>query len=296
MKFSTEKRLTFVGFLVIPSLLFVVFFVYPIVKTISLSLYSWNGFSPDMTYVGLENYANLFGSPRFAQALFNNLRWLVFYIFLPPAIGLLLALMVDQKVRGEAIYKVIIFLPYTVTPVAVAAIWRWLYGPYTGFFNRTLTLLGFGQYAQPWLGKPEYATYAIMLATLWWVTGFAFIVFLSGLRGIPSELTEAARIDGATFSQLFLKVTFPMLLPYTIVVVALSGIEAMRIFDIIYAMTRGGPAYATEVLATQMFDVSFNRLQMGLGSSIAVVLLVVSALVILPYVIYNSRKLEGIQQ
>lgn len=87
-----------------------------------------------------------------------------------------------------------------------------------------------------------------------------------------------------------------MLLPYTIVVVALSGIEAMRIFDIIYAMTRGGPAYATEVLATQMFDVSFNRLQMGLGSSIAVVLLVVSALVILPYVIYNSRKLEGIQQ
>lgn len=296
MNLKTEKYLTFAAFLFIPGVLFAVFFIYPIVKTVSLSLHAWDGFSPNMVYVGLKNYVDLFRNERFLLALANNGRWLVFLVLVPPAVGLFLGLLVDQKVRGEGLFKVIYFVPYTITPVAVAAIWRWLYAPYTGFFSQALTSVGLGSLAQPWLGRPNYATYAVMLAVLWWLTGFSFIVFFSGLRNVPTELIEAARIDGASFWKLFRYVTFPVLLPSTIVVVAICGIESMRIFDVIYAMTKGGPAYATEVLSTLMYDVSFNRLQMGLGSSIAVILLILAAVIILPYVIYSSRGLEGIRQ
>lgn len=296
MKLQTEKRVTFAAFLFVPSLLFIIFFIYPVVKTVSLSFHSWNGFSAESIYVGLQNYQELFRNPRFLHSLANNVRWLVFFVLFPPSLGLILGLLVDQKIRWGGVFKVVFFLPYTITPVAVAAIWRWLYGLYTGFFNQLLMAVGLGQFIRPWLGEPHLATYSIMLATLWWVVGFSFIVYFSGLRNIPTDLIEAARIDGASFWKMFRHITFPLLLPNTIVVVAMSGIEAMRIFDIIYAMTGGGPAYATDVLATLMFDVSFNRLQMGVGSGVAVVLLVISAAIILPYIIYSSRRLEGVQQ
>lgn len=295
MKLETERKLTFALFLVIPVVSFSVFVIYPIIRSIWLSFHRWDGISPVMTYVGLRNYQRLFANTAFKIALTNNAKWLVFSLLLPPALGLLLALLIDNKVKGERLFQTIYFLPYTITPVAVAAVWRWLYEPRNGLINQLLTRIGLGHLARPWIGNVSIATYAVMAASLWWTTGFSLVLYLSGLRNIPPELLEAADIDGANFLQKFRRVIIPQLLPSTIVVLAMSAVDALRVFDIIYALTRGGPGYATEVLATLMFDFSFNRFDMGLGSAVAVVLLVLSAIIILPYIYHTSKGLEGIR-
>lgn len=295
MKLETERRITFGLFLVVPVVSFTVFVIYPIVRSIWLSLHRWDGISPTMKYIGLRNYERLLANSAFWTALTNNAKWLVFSLLIPPALGLLLALLIDNNIKGERMFQTIYFLPYTITPVAVAAVWRWLYEPRNGLINQLLTQVGLGHLARPWIGNVSIATYAVMAASLWWTTGFSLVLYLSGLRNIPPELLEAADIDGANFLQKFRRVIVPQLLPSTIVVLAMSAVDALRIFDIIYALTRGGPGYATEVLATLMFDYSFNRFDMGLGSAVAVILLILSAIIILPYIYHTSKGLEGIR-
>lgn len=296
MRIATERRITYLCFLFIPVSLFFLFYIYPIFKTFIISLNDWDGISPTMSFVGLGNYIELFGDARFQVSFTNNIKWLLFYMLIPSAVGLGLALLLNQRIDGKSIFRTVFFLPYTIMPVAVASVWRWLYEPGNGLFNRVLTGVGLGKYTQVWLGDPRIATYSIMIAALWWSAGFAFVLYFSGLQNVPLELVEAANIDGASYWQAFRMVVFPMLLPSTIVVLALNGISAMRIFDIIYSLTRGGPAYSTDVLATQMYDLSFCRLQMGLGSALAIILFLLSAIIVLPYIYYTSRRLEGIHQ
>src|SRR5690554_5362404 len=241
MKLETERKLTFALFLVIPVVSFSVFVIYPIIRSIWLSFHRWDGISPVMTYVGIRNYQRLFANTAFKIALTNNAKWLVFSLLLPPALGLLLALLIDNKLKGQRLFQTICFPPYTITPVAVAAVWRWLYEPRNGLINQLLTRIGLGHLARPWIGNVSIATYAVMAASLWWTTGFSLVLYLSGLRNIPPELLEAADIDGANFLQKFRRVIIPQLLPSTIVVLAMSAVDALRVFDIIYALTRGGP-------------------------------------------------------
>ena len=294
MRLETEKKLTFGAFLLIPLVCILVFMVYPIGKSIVLSFHRWDGISPETTYVGLRNYSRLFADVRFWTAVSNNARWLAFSLALLTALGLALALLIDQKIKGESLFQTLFFIPYTITPVAVASVWRWLYEPRNGLFNKFLQLIGLAKYRQIWIGDPSIATYSIMFSSLWWTTGFALVLYISGLRNIPQELLESATVDGARFSQRFRFVMLPQLLPSTIVVLAMSGISALRVFDLIYSLTGGGPGYATEVLATMMFDVSFNRFEQGMGSAIAVTLFVLSAVIILPYVYHTSKNLEDI--
>ena len=291
-----QRLLTFFFFLIVPVTLFVASYVYPIGYTFFLSLREWDGISASSDYVGFQNYIELFGDERFYNALFNNIRWLIFYLTCPTALGLGLALLVDGRMKGEAAYKVIIFLPYVITPVAVAAMWRWIYLPEGGLLSVALKSVGLEAWGQNWLGDPDIVNYALMGATLWWMTGFSFIVFLAGLRNIPAEYIEAARIDGASAWTIFRRITFPQLWPSTILVVGIFGIDAMRVFDIVWAMTMGGPARASEVLATQLYDVAFAHFQMGQASAIGVCQLLLSALLIFPYIYYISGRVEEISQ
>ncbi len=286
----SRSTLAFGAFLALPVALFVAFFIYPIISTINLSLHDWNGVSPTMRFVGLRNYVTLFGQPRFLHALANNLSWLLFMLICPTGLGLLLAALLDRGMRGERVFRIVFFLPFTIPAVAVAAIWRWVYEPSSGLLTTALESVGVGDLAQNWLGNPHIVTYALMGAVLWWTTGFAFLVFFAGLRNIPEEFIEAARMEGATPWQVFWKVSFPLLWPSTIIVLGIFAIDAMRLFDIIWATTNGGPAYASEVLATQMYDVAFGRFQMGQASAISVYLLAIAAVIIMPYIYYMSRR------
>jgi multiple sugar transport system permease protein/raffinose/stachyose/melibiose transport system permease protein len=279
-----------IAFLILPVALFAVFYVYPILSTTYLSLHSWDGVAPTMRYVGLQNYFVLIKQPRFLHAVMNNMSWLIFMLLGPTGVGLLLAALLDRGLRAENVYRVIFFLPFTIPAVAVAAIWRWVYEPTNGLLTATLQAVGLGAWAQNWLGDPSIVTYSLMGAVLWWTTGFAFLVFFAGLRNIPVECIEAARIEGATPWQIFWKVSFPLLWPSTIIVLGMAAIDAMRLFDVIWATTNGGPAYASEVLATQMYDVAFGRFEMGKASAISVFLLIIAGLVIMPYIAAMSRR------
>jgi ABC-type sugar transport system permease subunit len=279
-------------FLAVPVLLFCVFYIYPVIETFHLAFQKWDGLAPRRVDVGFANFVSLFKDGRFYNSLFNNLRWLAFYVLAPTGLGLALAVLANTLTRGQGLAKLVYFLPYTLPPVAVAAIWRWLYEPSAGLITTVLNTLGLGFLAQNWIGDPQIVTYSLMVSALWWSTGFSFIVFFAGLQNLPKECLEAAEIDGASSWQRFYKVTFPLLWPSTAVALGMSSVDAMRLFDIVWATTAGGPAYASDVLATQMFDVAFGRLKMGEASAIAVCMLFVSAAVILPFIIYMARRVE----
>ncbi len=285
-----KSAATYAAFLALPVAMFAIFYVYPVISTIWISLHAWDGVARSMRYIGLANYRILASQPRFYHAVFNNISWLIFLLLGPTALGLMLAVLLDRGLRFERTFRVIFFLPFTIPAVAVAAIWRWVYEPSSGLLTTVLEDVGLGALAQNWLGDPHVVNFALMGAVLWWTTGFAFLVFFAGLRNIPVECIEAARIEGATPWQLFWKVSFPLLWPSTIVVLGIAAIDAMRLFDIVWATTNGGPAYASEVLATQMYDVAFGRFEMGRASAISVYLLLIAGVLIMPYIYAMSRR------
>lgn len=287
---STER--THLLFLALPTLLFVIFYVYPVISSVWLSLHDWDGFAPRMKFLGLTNYTVLLGQPRFLHAVLNNVLWVGFMLLVPTGIGLLLAAILDRGIRGEQAFRIIFFLPFTIPAVAVAAIWRWMYEPDNGLVTSAMQLVGLGGLAQNWLGDPSVVNLSLMGAVAWWTTGFAFLVFFAGLRNIPAECIEAARIEGASPWQVFWKVSFPLLWPSTIIVLGMAAIDAMRLFDVVWSMTKGGPAYASEVLATQMYDLAFGRFDMGRASAVAVCLFVIAAIIIMPYIVYMSRRVQ----
>jgi multiple sugar transport system permease protein/raffinose/stachyose/melibiose transport system permease protein len=277
---------------VLPIVLFGTFYIYPIISTVYISLHNWDGVAQSMTFIGLGNYFLLASQPRFYHAVLNNVMWLAFMLTVPTGLGLLLAAILDRGLKGERFFRIIFFLPFTIPAVAVAAIWRWMYEPTSGLLTTLLNGVGLGALAQNWLGDPHVVNFALMGEVLWWNTGFAFLVFFAGIRNIPVECIEAAQLEGATPWQVFWKVSFPLLWPSTIVVLGIAAVDAMRLFDIVWATTNGGPAYASEVLATQMYDVAFGRFQMGQASAISVYLLLIAAVIIMPYVYYMTRRVD----
>lgn len=291
-----KERLVFLLFLVIPMVLFIGAYVYPVLNTIRLSFYSWNGMSPDMTYVGLGNYVEMLSEPRVQHAFFNNLKWLAYYLVVPTIVGLGLALLLDSDLPGTYVFRTIFFIPFTITTVAVASTWRWIYDPNVGLLTEVLRTIGLGDFARSWLGDPDINTYAIMAASLWAWSGFTFLIYFAGLRNLPAELIEAAKIDGASAWTILTRIKLPLLLPSTIVVLGIAAVDSMRVFDIVWAMTQGGPYDSSSVLAVEMYSTSFARFQMGAGAAIAVILLLVAAVIVMPYVYYMSGRMEDIRE
>ncbi|NSZ61175.1 sugar ABC transporter permease (plasmid) [Agrobacterium tumefaciens] len=295
-QFQNRERRSFLLFLLCPVVLFLGAYVYPVLNTVQLSFYDWNGMSPDMTYVGLENYRMILSEPRVQHAFVNNLKWLVYYLVVPTSVGLGLALLLDSDLPGTYVFRTIFFIPFTITTVAVASVWRWIYEPNIGLLSEVLKAVGLGGLAHNWLGDPSTNTYAIMLASLWAWSGFTFLIYFAGLRNLPAELIEAAKLDGASAWTILLRIKLPLLIPSTIVVMGIAAIDSMRVFDIVWAMTEGGPYDSSSVLAVEMYSTSFARFQMGAGAAVAVLLFLVAAIVVMPYVFYMSGRMEDIRE
>ncbi len=290
-----EQNLATVVFLSIPIILFLVFYIFPIAFTIYLSFHKWDGLMPKMLPVGFKNYVSIFKSSHFRVAFSNNAKWLLFYILIPPAIGLGLALLVNTGVKGDGIFSTIFFLPNAISAIAVASVWRWLYTPGHGLFNEILRSIK-PEFVQNWLGNPKLSTYSVMAAATWMGVGFCYVIYRAGLKSIPPSLIEAANIDGASFGQSFRYIIWPCLAPSTVVVVAISALWGILIFDLVFALTGGKPAYYSSVLALFMYEASFNYFQMGKGAAIAIVLFLLAALIISPYLFYSMRKIENVRK
>lgn len=269
-----------------PAVLFLaIFLVYPALNTIYLSFLNRNSTS----FVGLNNYAYLFTSADTLTVFRNNLLWLVLFTVVVVALGLLLAVLTNQ-VAYESTAKAMIFIPMAISFTAAAVIWRFIYVFQPKEFTQTgvanAALVGLGGNPVAWLQDPTVANFALIAAGIWMWTGFAMVVISAGLKGIPAEILEAARVDGATESQIFWRIILPMLSGVLVVVAVTMTINALKVFDLVYVMTFGN--YDTDVIANRMFKEMFRFNDFGRASAIAVVLLVA----IIPVMLINLRRFQ----
>ncbi len=283
-----QFRLAPIYFLAPAFLLFSAFVLWPIVQSIWISFHQWSGFGP-MTWVGLENYERLMGDRRFHVSLLNNIRWLV-VMMLAPVGGLVLALFLNQSVRGIRLFKSLFFFPFVINLVVIGLIFSWFYNPDLGLLAAVFRF--FGLRPIPFLADENLATYAIIAAALWPQTAYCMILYLTGLTSMNSQVVEAGRIDGASGWSMLRHVVLPQLRGASFIAVVVTVIGALRSFDLVAIMTAGGPWGSSNVLAYHMYNEALFNFKMGYGASIAVILFLIMAVFIaffLNSVVRNER-------
>lgn len=252
---------------------FAVYVVLPIFQSFHISFYRWDGLG-EATPVGLDNYRQLLDDRAFYVSLRNNLTWLLLYLLAIPA-GLMIALFLNQQIRGMRLYKSLFFFPFVISQVVVGLVFVWFYNPAIGLWNPLIGLFGFAP--MNILGNPQTVTYGIIAAGLWPQIAYCMILYLTGLNAVDPEQVEAARLDGAKGWRMLWYVILPQLRPATFIAVVVTVIGALRSFDMVSVMTRGGPFGSSRVLAYYMFEVSLSEygFRMGYGAAIAVVLFLI---------------------
>jgi ABC-type sugar transport system permease subunit len=272
------------------TVLFALFIAYPVEETFRLSLFDWDGISPSKDFVGLANFGELFHrDPYFWHTVRNTALWAVVTIPLTIVLGLALALMLDRKLRFRNAYRTAFFIPVVMSAVVVGAVWNWLYDPTFGLVNTALGSIGAGD-EHVWLADPSLALWSAIAANVWRWTGLTMLFYLAALQTIPPDLYQAARVDGASEWAQIRRITLPLLKPMTALLVLLGTIGAFKEFEIIYILTGGGPAHATDLLSIEIFNEGFKLSRSGYAAAISVVLLVITALVSLVQLEYLGRK------
>ena len=269
--------------LLLPLSVFGVFVVWPLLNTFYYSFTDWNGFNPQFRFVGLRNFAGVVTDRLFTNAIVNTLLWTLLAIVLPTSGGLILALMLDVQVPGGNAFKSIFYLPICLAAVVVGQIWAWIYQPDWGLLNAAIGVVAGAPPTFAWLAEPQTALHAVIVAWSWQQMGLAMVIFLAGLTSIPPDLIEAAAIEGASRAQRIRRVVLGLLRPATVVAVALSVINSLKAFDILFIMTGGGPFHSSDTLAMYMYSESFKKYRMGYGSSISVILFLMTLSVIAVY-------------
>ena len=270
-------------------LVYAVFMIYPFLQSIRLSFTEWNGADPVQEFVGLDNYRRLVRDDLLWRSLWHNLIWVVLGTIGPLAIGLLLAQLLWRRPRGFTLFRTVYFLPQVLSSVVIALVWNWIYNPLFGVLNKGLAVVGLEGPSRGWLGDPGIALYAVLAAAIWATVGFVFVIFLAGLQGVSRDLLEAATIDGANAWQRFWHVTVPQLANVINVVTALLLIGGFSVFDIIFVMTGGGPANATEVIATYTYSEAFTQNRVGYAATLSLVITVVSLVASVVFIRLRER-------
>jgi raffinose/stachyose/melibiose transport system permease protein len=266
-----KDSLVIIVFLLPAVTLFLLFVIYPIFQSIYYSLFNWKGFGPAVDYVGLDNFKNILKDKVFLMALRNGLTIVIFSLLFQLPLALLLAVLVGRDLPGRVFFRTIFFLPYVLSEVITAIMWMFLFNPdpERGFLNALIVLIPGGK-AVPWLGDTDTVMVALFMALTWKYFGFYLLLFLTGLQNIPIEIDEAARIDGASAIQNFFYNTIPLLGSTTRTAVYLSVLGSLQQFILVWIMTKGGPVYASETMATYMYRFGFVRFQLGYGSAVAI--------------------------
>lgn len=265
--------------LILPAMvMYGMFVLWPLVGTFRFSLFEWNGVSPSMKYVGLGNYQRLVNDAHFWLAVKNNAVWVVYKLILTVIPALVLAVAIQQVRWGRAFFRTMLFLPNLLATSVVGIVWARIYDPFIGIFGRG------------WLGDPDTALFALVIANSWQAFPFYMVLYVAGLQNIDRSLYEAAAIDGASNLRQAWYITLPLLKGTTTLVVVLALINAMKAFDIIWASTEGGPFFSTEVLMTWTYRLAFARDSVGMGSALSVLM---GILIIAFTVITMRMRREG---
>jgi glucose/mannose transport system permease protein len=278
--------------LVAPSLIAIAVFVYGFIgRTAYISLVRWNDIAPDYTFVGLTNYIRLMDVERFQIDLKNTGVFTVTFIAACLAAGLLLAILLDQKIRFEGLFRTIFMFPLAISFIVTGVAWRWLETPSSGI-NLLFDAVGLDFLMNGWFTDPNIGILGVVLAAFWQTSGYVMALYLAGLRGISEDVREAARVDGANEWQSFWHVIFPLLHPITLTAVIILGHISLKIFDLTVSMTGPGPGFATDVPSLFMYQTTFFGSRFSQGAAVAMVMLVLVSVLIIPYLIYNARTEE----
>lgn len=277
--------------LVSPTILLIGIFVYGLIgRNVTISLSNQHSFAPATEFVGFENFANLFTEDRFQHSMTNLALYTVVFMSGTMFFGLLWALLLERGARGEGFFRSIYLFPMAISFVASGVVWRWLLNSSQGEgasgLNRLLQSIGLGGLQNAWWSDPDWGMAAMALPAVWQLSGYVMALFLAGLRGIPEDLREAAKMDGATEFQLYKNVIFPQLSPVALTAIIIIGHMSLKVFDLI--MSVSGAIYQTEVPATYMWT-TLLAYDYAKAAAIAAVLLAVVAVVVVPYLVYTVR-------
>jgi ABC-type sugar transport system permease subunit len=273
---ARTRELRFAALLLIPSVI-VVFgiVIYPIVRTVYTSFYDVNSpFPGTYPFAGLDNYTHALGNPDFWSAVRRTVYFTVVSTGLELVFGLGIALLLNAPLRARWLFRSIVVLPWALPTIVNGALWRYIFNAQYGVLNAILTQLGFQDTYHAWLNSQTFALNAVIFADVWKNTSLVAFILLAGLTTIPKDLYEAARVDGVSAWQAFLRITLPMLKPAIVVVLVLRTIEAFKVFDIIYVMTRGGPANGTQSVALYTYQQAFSNELFGYGAALACLIVV----------------------
>ena len=252
------------------------FIVYPVFYSLWLSFHEWNGFTRNWgAFVGLDNYFALARDEVFWKAALNSAVFVLARTPLEVGLGFGLALLLNRQLPGRSLLRTLFFVPVVMSLIVVTIIFQRIYEANAGLLNTFLREVGLAALARPWLGDPGTALPAVIAVSVWKNVGFSLVILLAGLQNLPHEVIEAARVDGANGWQLLTRIITPLMRPILAITVILSIISGLKVFDLIFIMTRGGPTYSTEVFATMLYREAFELNNMGVASAIAVVMVVV---------------------
>ena len=270
-------------FLLPAIVLFLIFVIYPIFQSIYYSLFNWKGFGPAVDFVGLENFKNILNDKVFMIALRNGFLIIALSLFAQLPLSMTLAVLVGRNLPGRVIFRTIFFLPYVLSEVIAALMWLFILNPDPdrGFVNAVIMF--FGGESQAWLGNTDLVLLAIFAALTWKYFGYHMLLFMTGLQNIPTEIEEAASIDGANSIQNFFYITLPLLESTIRTSVYLSVLGSIQQFIMVWIMTRGGPVNASETMATYMYRFGFVRFQLGYGSAVAIYMFLLCLIFSLTY-------------
>jgi multiple sugar transport system permease protein len=277
-----------IAFVLVPLLVESVTVFWPAIQGFYISLTNWNGVNP-ATFAGFGNYSRMFGDAIFRKALENTAIWLLVFGSISAAGGLGCAMFLQRERRGIAVYRAALFLPVVFSLTATALMWQTLYQP-NGVVNGMLSAVGLGGWQHAWLATSSTALYAQIVPALWREIGYIMVLYLAGLKGIDPVLYEAAKVDGASAWQQFRNVTLPQLRSVNAVVLSVIIIDSLRSFDVVWALTQGGPYNSSQLLSTYMYQTAFVNTDYGYGCAIAVAIFVLAFGVIVTYLIRAFKE------
>lgn len=266
------KKYTPYLFLLPAAAVLIVFFFIPFFQTFGLSFFDYSSSLYSPVFIGADNYIKLFKEPVFYKVMFNTFMYLVIAVPFLVTFPLFLAILINQKIRGITLYKILLYLPVIVSIVVAAIAFKWLYAG-QGILNYILSLFHIKSIG--WLVDTKWALFSVALVTIWKGIGYYMMIYLASLMSVPQDLYEACDIDGANFITKHLTVTIPHIMPTIALVSTISTISAMKVFAEIYVMTKGGPLNSTKTIVYYIYERAFENLDLGYASALAVVLLVV---------------------
>lgn len=265
---------------------------YSIGFTVFTSFQDWNGLSNDMEFTGLENYKDVLADETFYVSLRNTLIFMVVTVFVQAAIGLLLAVLLRAKLKGNTFFKALFFMPVVMAPIILAAIFRIILDTNVGTLNELLRAINLDFLAVSWLGDPKFALISIIGVNIFQWMGFSMLLYYSSLGSIPDEVYEAAKMDGAGFWRTLFKITIPMLKGTTTTLIVLGIVGSLKTFDIVVLLTGGGPGISTEFLATYLYSRLFEQFNGGMASAIGVIILIIAIILSIAQIKLHQKSVN----